>query len=486
MRTTRPLAATLLVTAATLVAAVGCTHGATPGPTASRTAASTSPAGATTRTPLLPVWHHTQSARLDEPWMLGLDRIGFVDTSGRLVVEPRYAKFRTCPDAAGKVLVVAQAGHQVDVLDADGNIVASAAGELAECGPLPGFVQVVHRNGDLWDWWAATLPDLSRSDLPTDGAFAVLDADTMLFSVWEGDDHTTELVSRSGERVVLAVSIGNGYFYGGEQAALSSGEWPVPATDSQWSYGYLDQSGRWAAPPQWSSAGPFSGGYAPVRDKTRSHFVNTSFAQVGPAYGNIEVLVAPSFPSATVLGYVVTPVGEEPGGKASGLLAADLTVLADPATSTTECRSSWDLGHGACLVVDEAGTWLVSLPDGTRSAVDKQFTALLSRTMVTNADGTKVHNSATGATFAVPAPFHVVGEWGSPGDDAFVVCESGNGLRLVLDASGQRTPFSTVTNAVVASDGTVYFWVHAGDQQGYVDSTGAWLYQESRYQLTED
>jgi len=138
------------------------------------------------------------------------------------------------------------------------------------------------------------------------------------------------------------------------------------------------------------------------------------------------------------------------------------------------------------LVVGEACTWLVRWPDGARTAIDEQFTSQISATMVANDDGTVVHNTVTGVTFDIPAPFHVADlEW-NRGEDAFVSCESDNGLLMVLDLAGNRTPFATITGARMASNGRWYFWVEAGDQQGWVDSTGAWLYQESRYQLTED
>jgi len=475
------LSATLLGAAVLAVGLVGCT------PDMPKAPATSTPAGKSAEpvfgTPLLPVSRHTESGPAGESWAVtDLYRYGFVDLSGNLVVEPRYSAFRYCPGADGTVVVVAQDGDRVDALGADGTVVGSVDARLDECGPLPGLVRLAATDGgwETWDTWAASLPDLSRTDLPVDGSFVVLDADSMLFQGWSDDP--ADLVSRSGERLATdAAAVGGAYYNAGPYTQVSTGQWPVPAVDDDWMYGYLDRSGRWVAPPRWTFARPFFGGYVPVVDGERAYFVDTQLAQVGPTYGSVDSVVAADPRQAAVLGYVVTTRS----GRGSGLLAADLTVLADPETSTTTCHWSWVQPSAACLVVDDAGTSLITLPEGTRTSVDEQFTVVLSATTVANGKGTVVHNTATGTTFDIPAPFYTVTYWG-PGEDAFVVCESDNGLRMVLDAKGKSTPFATVVDATMASDGTLYFWVEAGDQQGYVDPTGTWLYQESRYQLTKD
>lgn len=466
----------------------GC---ATGGTTTQTTAPAASAAAGPLGSELLPVWHRTQSSMLGEDTMLwDLDRIGFVDTSGQVVTEPVYARYRVCPGPDGGALVVAQTDDRVDALAADGTVVGSAQASLAGCGPLPGYVELYQEtDGDGgWDQWAAALPDLSRSDLPGQGV--ALDDDWLLVTSYvEADDAlSTELVDRTGRHVPADGDEGWGYYYGANQSMLSTGEWPVPAADADGRQGYLDRTGRWVAPPRFDAASPFAHGYAAVSDGALSHFVDTSLTQVGPDYGQISAVVTTGPLFADVLGYTVTPpdgAGDDPETARSGLLTPNLKILADPATSRTDCR--WpDSSDTVCLVIDDSGARLVTLPGGTSTPLPDGFTAVLSTHLVATADGTRVYSTATGTTFDVPAPFHALTDWQATGGDAFVVCESDNGLRLVLDATGARTPLASVEQAVTTTDGRTYSWVYAGDQQGYVDATGTWLYHESRHQITED
>ncbi len=485
----------LLVAAGTVLA--GCTAGGTTGAATTRPGTSSaSPSAAPGSSGLLPVVHRTLSSAPDGATQY-LDQIAFVDTTGRLVTEPVYVLYRQCPGPDGTSLVVAQADDRVDVLDADGTVVGSAPqSRIGDCGPLPGFVWLYNPHDDSGSWTAA-LPDLSRSDLPAGGV--AVDDDWVLVSsstatsdptspVGVRFDTTSDLVSRDGDRVAAAGEATEALEVGG------SGDWPVPVGDYDGPVGettgprqgYLDQSGRWVGSLRFMTAWPFDHGYAPVSDGRRYHFVDATLDQVGPDYRTVERLYASGPLFTSTLGYTVTLPGS--GSDRTGLLAPDLTVLADPETSRTECFQSPDTLDAACLVVDDAGPRLVALPDGTSTPLPDGFTAVLSTQLVATADGTRVFRTTTGEVFDVPAPFHVVTDddgW-NPGGDVFVVCESDNGLRTVLDATGAVTPLATVEQAVTMTDGTVFFWAHAGDQHGWVDAAGAWIYQESRYQLTED
>ncbi len=478
---------TLLLAVAVLA---GCTTtgGATPtssGPTRSAVGPGTG---------LLPVWHRTLSAVPDDATLWNLDRVGFVDTTGRLVVEPSYVRYDLCPGPDATLLVVAQAEDRVDVLDADGTVVASTPAGLSGCGPLPGYVSLDRQAGDEWEMWAATLPDLSRTDLPATGV--AVDDDWLLVTSYSDFDTgtptvTSELVDRYGNHVATDGDTGWDYFLLGDNAPLSTGEWPVPAAAADDRQGYLDRSGHWMEPPQLTTARPFVHGYAAVADDTSSHFVDTSFDQVGPDYGMIWPLYTAGYPFVDVLGYTVSLSGggwpDDPDTALTGLLTPDLKVLADPETARTECAQSYDTPEVACLVVDGAGPRLIALPDGTSTPLPDGFTAVLSSQLVATDDGTRVLRVATGDVFDVPAPFHAVTDAGwLPGADAFVTCVSDNGLRLVLDATGATTPLASVEQTVTTTDGTEYYWVYAGDQQGWVDAAGAWLYRESRHQLQED
>jgi len=442
---------------------------------------------------LLPVKHTTWSMSTNEydTHLVPLERTGFVNTRGELVVDPVYVKYDMCLGPDREVLVVAQTNDRVDVLDGGGTVLASQQARLIACGPLPGFVRLYHAGAD--DAWVATLPDLAVSGLPLAPMAVAIDEDWVLMTLY-GDDETWEsrehvLVSRDGQRVAAAGGAWAWYFLAGPETMFSTGEWPAPASDDDTGQqGYLDQSGRWVAPPVFSSVRPFAAGFAAVStDDTHSYFVNTSLDKVGGDYGMVDPVFFRSGSFAHVMAYTVRLPGP-PGADdpPSGLLAPDLSVLADPATSRTECRQSYDVPQAACLVVDATGTWVITLPDGDKSGVAGEFTTVLSQHLVTTDDRTRVHNTATGVTFDIPAPFHVVGWWWNPGGDAFVMCESDNGLRMVVDATGAPTPFATVETSTITPDGTVYFWVLTGDDQGWVDTTGTWLYKEPRYQLTED
>ncbi|MCL2423898.1 MAG: WG repeat-containing protein [Micrococcales bacterium] len=448
---------TALASAGVLVALVGC--GATDTPP-STPLPGTDQVVEPTGTPLLPVRHQTEPPTDPE-------LIGFVDMSGQLVVEPSYLDFAVCPGADGEVFVVAQGAEQVDVLDSAGTVVGSAPGQLSGCGPIPGYARLFSLD---WQRLAVTLPDAAVSDLGhADGV------DHHRFAEYTtGDEPRLVLVDRDGLRVPTQAGAVR-YELGATAEVYPSGEWPVPAGQhpQEGSHGgYIDQSGRWVAPPTFTTVYPFAHGYAAVADQTGFYFVDTTLSQVSVTYTDIQPIwnAGPIF--AQIIGYHVALDGDVWDSDYAGLVTPDLKVVADPATSQVTCLWVDDLSW-ACLVDDDTGTWLVTLPDGARSQLPDGLRVALSAHLVTNDKGTQVYSTVTNQTFDVPPGFVATSGHGG----AFVVCESANGL-LVLDSTGARTRFDTVGEVVTTTDGKTYYWVTSGDQQGYVDATGTWLYSE--------
>lgn len=410
-------------------------------------------------------------------------RVGFVDRSGRLVVRPTYRAALLCPAADGGDVVLAWGDGQLDVLGTDGETTGSMTSPAADaetstqittvtCGPLPGYATV----GTDQARSVVVLPDLATSDLPPGVA---VDA-SVLWVPATGTDVTAPylLDVTTGARTTLpsdAVSLVSP----DEQLGLATGEWPLPVLDAKGKRRYLDQTGSWVSTLTFARAGGFVDGHTWVSTGTSWHFVDTALAKTGRDWTSIVPRFTTDGVHLVVAGYLVTSTA---GGTSTGLVAVDLTVVVDPDAESAVCTTTGS-GTTACVASAADGTArLVVLPEGTSTPLPGGFTTALSDRMVTDATGSQVHNLTTGQTFAVPAPYRAVAAWA----DAYVVARSDNGLLVVLDGTGEATGLGTITRQVVATGGTAYFWATAGDQQGYVDAAGAWLYDEPRYIALED
>jgi hypothetical protein len=423
---------------------------------------------------------------------------GFLDASWQVVVDPVYTDYETCPGRDGDV-VLALRGETVDAFDVTGTKTGSATTSGIRCGPLPGYVTLTSEDR-TYD--VVRLPDLAGSDVPLGTA---LDAHTVYVYAdarcWSEPceslraEHLYD--ERTGETITLPADLSHVDFTPKHSVPLASGEWPVPAVDTQGRYRYLDSDGTWVGEQTFTEAGAFVAGRGWVSDGTSSHFVDTNLDQVGASYTSIRpvygsfVTEAAGWPASQVftdiIGYVVESAA---GGDNTGLLTPDLTVLVDPDIETVDASYPYHPEHIATAA--DGTTRLVVLGEGTQTPLPEGFVTVLSTSLVVRnevdrASGrygwARVHNLTTGQTFDVPAPFAAVSGVGT-----FVNCESDNGLRLrmVLDGTGAPTGLARVERMVTAADGTPYFWAVTGTQQGYVDATGAWMYSEPRHTVMED
>ncbi|MCL2454438.1 MAG: WG repeat-containing protein [Micrococcales bacterium] len=464
-----------LVVAAT--AAAACTPSPSPTSTRPVTPPPVSP-GAATSTQLFPLLYEVESTMVDDSTSLyPMSRIGFLDSSWQVVVEPVYSTYLPCPGPDGtEVMLAVRSDGTADAFDAQGTKTGSTEATYVSCA-LPGYVVVTARvPGTAWDWTSRTvrLPDLADSDLPIG---LVLDTETLYVSENEGLTRYLYDVSTS-TKIRLPTDLGDINPTQAERAQ-ASGEWPVPAPSAEAGFRYLDRDGRWLTPQAFDMAWPFVDGFSAVMtdDYSSAHFVDTNIVRTGPSYSSIYLMYDYASPSplVDVLGYRVASAR---GGEHTGIVARDLTVLVDPATETAECGPE----HLCVATAADGSTRLLLLPEGAQHPLPESFTKALSEYLVTDEAGTRVHNLATGQTFDVPAPYAAV----SGHADAFVSCESPNGLRMVLDATGARTDLGVIGRTVTALDGTPYFWAVAGNKHGYVDSDGRWMYSETRYTVMED
>ena len=58
----------------------------------------------------------------------------------------------------------------------------------------------------------------------------------------------------------------------------------------------------------------------------------------------------------------------------------------------------------------------------------------------------------------------------------------------MVDARGRRTAFATIEPVLdpAGSASAAYYWVVAGQYQGFIDDSGNWRYRESRYTRVEE
>ena len=463
------------------VVAAACT----PSPAPTTTSTTAPPAASPTTsvsTQLFPLIYEVSATTsfYGSPSETEMLRIGFLDSSWRVVVEPVYNGYQTCSDQDSADVIVAQRRGTVDSFDVQGNKTGSITARGVRCGPLPGYATVSVDDSDTPQ--VVRLPDLVGTDLPSGLA---LDTETFYVHDYTRNagflyDVGTGTRSRLPSDLMFV-----GTSYGGVVGDRPSGEWPVPApvrAGEENPYRYLNRDGTWATGRTFSQAGWFTDGHGWVgTSHDRAHFVDTSFTQVGQTYEYIEGIhpYGTSTLFDNLLGYTVRLPR---GGERYGVVARDLTVLIDPAAETADC-DRWAVGPHVCLATATDGSMrLVVLPEGTQTPLPEGFTRVLSEHLVTNDAGTQVHNLATGQTFDVPAPYAAV----SGHADAYINVESPNGLRTVLDGTGDRTDLGAVERVVTATDGNLYFWAVAGNRHGYVDRDGRWMYSESRHAVMED
>lgn len=408
---------------------------------------------------------------------------GFVDTQGTLVVPARYDWYEYCRDEAGRAsLVLAGTGAtQVDILDLTGQVIGQVPGRYASC------------IGDTHAGFQTEISELGPLDVGS-GLFDLRSGE-VLIKPKKGRtvtmiDRRTVNVHRAADEFFLDLVTGErtshpGFLTGYLEPSADAADLAlIPASTTLIDtytgsddplIGYLDRAGGWALTPTFGLAEPFRAGYAVVGESELQYFVDTDFQRAGDTW---------SWVSSTEWGYRVGAEGDYQDDP--GLLGLDLQVILEPGMADTDC--GWE-AQAVCDVYLHSGTQQVLLlPEGTLIDPPEGFGHALSRTQFADAtrDGpaTRIHDVATGVTFALdrPSTCRAVGTW--------IACtpEAAAAPPAVYRASGERTEFRDVEPAeeVVTDTASGYYWAVAGGDQGFIDDTGHWLYQESRYTTLED
>ncbi|MGV8908575.1 MAG: WG repeat-containing protein [Propionicimonas sp.] len=485
------------------------TRSGTASPTAASTAFTTSPAAtaspsAPARPPGLPaptyagrrpmpasdsghmLWPTPVRMRVWTDWSTEITRYGFVDVTGARVTPPLYEDYAYCRDKAGRVsFVIASAtGRKAAVLDLTGTEIAHAPTTSAVCGPV----------GDLVfsHWFDAELGHHN------DGLMDISTGEILLPLA------TGRHIEALGDGVQVNVSESKAeYFFNPHSGkrtrhpgwvtdvGLEPGAPGLPATtvkpdgDETGPVGYVGPRGTWVAKPEFVEASAFRGGHAVVKlAENRYTFLDTRLHRVGGDWISIEPVEGDPIASGKVVGYLVT------GDAGPSLLGTDLRVIITPGSGTIECLPEAD---GACSVLGADGrTSLAVLPEGTVTAVPDGFSHALSPSFA--ADGTpdggnvarRILAIGSGRVVQLDAPTscnHVGPAWVACEPPSWVVLP-----RIVVDPQGRRTAFATVEAVLDATSSgrAAYYWVVAGQYQGFIDDSGAWRYRESRYTRVEE
>ncbi len=416
-------------------------------------------------------------------WTTEQIRHGFVDTRGELVVPPRYEWYEYCRDATGRasVLLAGSGDDRADVLDLSGQVVGQVPGRFAGCigDTHADFQTEVSELGpvDVGNG----LVDLRSGEVLIDvhkgRALTMVDRRTVNVHQAEGE-YFLDLVT--GERTPhpgYLTAYLDPLAEAADLALLPASNVPIntytePETPS---LGYLDRNGGWALEPTLHEAEPFHAGYAVVSDGSTRSFVDTGFRKVGGEWTWISDL-----------GWGYLAARESGARTTTGLLGLDLRTILEPTDAEIDC--SWG-SRDACGIYPRSGpAQVLLLPEGILADLPEGFGTVLSRTLfsdaIRDAPATRVHDAATGTTFALARPSSC--EMRASWLVCFPVAEGAP--PAVYGTNGERTVFRDVlpVEGAVADTDSGYHWAVAGREQGFIDDTGNWLYRESRYTDLED
>jgi hypothetical protein len=149
---------------------------------------------------------------------------GFIDTSGRLVIAPRFEQAAEFSEGYARIWQTTAAGGRFGYIDKTGNVVIA--------------------------------PRFTTAEAFSDGLALVKEG---------GPDDRTVFIDRAG-KVVLRHEFDRVYSFTSGRAVFRSGN----------RYGYIDKSGKIAIPATWSFARPFTGPLAAVVDGPQSAYIDLS------------------------------------------------------------------------------------------------------------------------------------------------------------------------------------------------------------------
>ena len=418
-------------------------------------------------------------------YQLEVDRYGFVDVSGALVVPERYDGYEYCPDAAGRTAFVLAfpPGGRVDVLGLTGKRIARMPTESADCGGADHVIvmDVIDGESGLVN---SGLFDLATKKLvlpvKTNRRIEVVDAHTLNVSAARGEFFYDLATGKRTPHAGWLLAAG---LEPDAPAAPAAAAWAETYPDTDAGVGFVDRSGSWVVQPNLTDADEFTSGYAVIQEFGHYTFLDADLARVGGEWDEVVTVAVRSGDRYPTVGYEVTRGAEE------GLLGPDLSVIVPPGPVAIECPSE---AEDVCSIVAADGSAeLIALPEGTRTPMPAGFTQALSRAFVADqdspdrTDAARVYSLVAAKAFELPHPATCTGVgtlWARCGQDWESVSP------VVVDRHGNRAPFRSIEAVADPAPGAegAYYWVTAGRYQGFVDAEGAWRYQESRFTQLED
>lgn len=414
-----------------------------------------------------------------------VQRSGFLDVTGKLVLPQRYESYQYCADVAGRpVLMIANRGGdaRAEVFDLTGKRLAKLPTERADCA---GPSYVITTNDGLDE--ASTQADVENGlyELATGKWLIPPIKGRQLASLRPGLLNVTE---PTGE-YFLNLKNGRKTAHPGwltYRASLTAGARTVPASTERDSgkIGFLDLSGHWTIRPSLVGAEEFVGDLAAVelREGTFALIDSRGHSRSGDVseLDNVTRTVRTAS-DYEVLGYVASTSA----GKT--LLDVHGAVLLGPDSGAIAC--SWEK-EGACsLRLPGGAAQLLSLPDGTRTDLPTGIDEALSRTF---ADSSQSDGDGRGTVYSLVSRklIETTGRSSCTGaGPAFVVCTPDSEvLPAVVISAGGPTSFSSATPLIdPGPSGEVrYYQVTGANFTGIVDASGAWLYRQSSYLRLDD
>lgn len=407
-------------------------------------------------------------------------RYGFVNVHGKLAIPERYEGYTYCPDATGRTafLIASLAGRRAEVFDLGGKLLTRAPTATAECG---GADHVVITE-DVWgetDRHNSGLVNVTTGKvvvpIAKDRHVDVVDAGTANVSDPSGEYFLDLLTGKKTPHQGWLVESADP----GDGKLLAARAQRHRDSSQSGKVGYINRSGAWVVPAEFSDATGFANGYSTVGIGAQYTFLDTELQRVGGTWDEVTTIDGPD---GAVLGYRVRVADQQ------ALLGADLKVVVPPGPVSITC--DWE-ASGACSVVAGASATLVLLPEGTTTAMPAGFSQALSPFFLADevnpdfGDSNRVYAVATGATVELAGPVSCIGV-----GSAWAACDSGAGMAppVVVDTAGRVTEFATALAVPDPSPtkGVAYYWVTASSYQGFVDANGTWRYRESRYTQLED
>jgi hypothetical protein len=228
--------------------------------------------------------HTDRTESVNLYWIIQNEKVGFIDSKGRVVIKPQFLAARPFSEGLAAVAIGNMQNYKSAFIDTTGRIVFETDASPSEKGFSSGVVLLLANSSasdfymDKTGKWVAGYFD--RAEDCTEGLCAV-----RLESM--GSDHWG-YINTSGAIVIKgqydwAKPFSNGIARVGIITGKPHVENGIPAVDAK--VGYIDRSGKMITPLKFDSAGDFSDGMAQVRLGDKWGYINqTGDLVIAPHY----------------------------------------------------------------------------------------------------------------------------------------------------------------------------------------------------------